>query len=105
MYGIDSVLLNDELFLKEHLTIGIEASGAHICGWQIKKFEPEGVTLLALLSESHVSLHTYPSFQALFFDAFTCGDRCVPENIAKQLSSVLKPTHQVSKKIMRGQKI
>lgn len=102
LYGVEPGLLNNEVFLKEHLTRGIFASGAHLCSWQVKKFEPEGVTLLGLLSESHVSVHTYPAYQALFFDAFTCGASCDPEKIAQVLAQALKPSSQHYEKITRG---
>lgn len=38
-----------------------------------KKFDPVGATVIAMLSESHASLHTYPEHGLAFFDLFTCG--------------------------------
>jgi len=37
------------------------------------KFEPQGFTLVALLSESHMSFHTFPERGIISFDFFTCG--------------------------------
>ena len=37
------------------------------------KFEPQGFTLVALLSESHFSFHTFPERGVVSFDFFTCG--------------------------------
>ena len=37
------------------------------------KFEPQGFTLVALLSESHFSFHTFPEKGVISFDFFTCG--------------------------------
>ena len=37
------------------------------------KFEPQGFTLVALLSESHFSFHTFPEREVISFDFFTCG--------------------------------
>tara|TARA_Y100001970_G_scaffold207246_1_gene252468 strand:+ start:141 stop:1181 length:1041 start_codon:yes stop_codon:yes gene_type:complete len=37
------------------------------------KFEPQGFTLVALLSESHMSFHTFPERGVISFDFFTCG--------------------------------
>ena len=37
------------------------------------KFEPQGFTLVALLSESHFSFHTFPERGVISFDFFTCG--------------------------------
>lgn len=102
MYGIEAKLLNDSEFLKEQISKGIEASGATLCSWQVKEFQPSGLTILALLSESHASVHTYPEFGSLFFDAFTCGEHCIPEYIAESLAESLKPQSQTRQKIVRG---
>lgn len=104
MYGIDSDLLNDLKLLESCLNKGIELSGASLCGMQSKQFDPSGVTLLALLSESHASIHTYPDKKALFFDAFTCGDHCRPEAIADALIEVLKPEKHELKRVSRGER-
>ena len=37
--------------------------------------EPGGVTGLALLSESHLTCHTYPEFGAASFNLYCCRDR------------------------------
>ena len=37
------------------------------------RFEPQGFTLVALLSESHFSFHTFPERGVISFDFFTCG--------------------------------
>ena len=37
------------------------------------KFEPQGFTILALLAESHISIHTFPEKGIVSFDFFTCG--------------------------------
>ena len=104
MFGVDPSLLNDLTFLEESLSEGIRMSGATLCGIQSKQFEPNGVTILGLLSESHVSIHTYPEEGSLFFDAFTCGHRCQPELIAKTLSLALNPKKENFHRIERGDK-
>ncbi len=102
MYEIDKNDLDDVQKLTAALKKGIEESGASICGIQQKQFSPNGVTILALLSESHASIHTYPEQNALFFDAFTCGTRCNPLRIAQALSEVLKPKRCELKTVERG---
>ena len=36
------------------------------------KFHPEGLTLLYLLSESHISIHTFPERDYIALDLYTC---------------------------------
>jgi len=37
-------------------------------------FEPEGLTILYLLSESHISIHTFPEKNYLALDIYTCRE-------------------------------
>jgi len=37
-------------------------------------FEPQGLTVLYMLSESHISIHTFPEQQYLAFDIYTCRE-------------------------------
>jgi len=38
------------------------------------EFEPHGITVLYMLSESHISIHTFPEKRYLAFDIYTCRD-------------------------------
>jgi S-adenosylmethionine decarboxylase len=38
------------------------------------QFKPQGVTAICLLSESHISIHTWPEKREAAVDVFTCGD-------------------------------
>ena len=41
-------------------------------------FEPQGLSILYLLSESHISIHTFPERNYIAFDLYTC--RNYPDN-------------------------
>ena len=43
------------------------------------KFEPQGVTAIALLAESHLSIHSWPEAHYSAVDIFTCGQNMKPE--------------------------
>ncbi len=102
IYGCPTHLLDDVAYLEKLLKDGIQKSGATLCSIQSKKFEPTGVTILALLSESHASIHTYPQEGALFFDAFTCGTSCEPEEISRVLYEGLEAQEHSLQRVMRG---
>ena len=42
------------------------------------KFEPQGITAVALLSESHISIHTWPEDGSCAVDVYTCGSNARP---------------------------
>jgi S-adenosylmethionine decarboxylase len=105
VYDIAPDAVNDEKLILDCLANGIIRSGATLCGMQTKRFEPTGLTAIYLLSESHVSVHTYPEQRSLFFDAFTCGDRCEPKAIIGELISTLGPCQHRVKVMRRGNAI
>ncbi len=55
-----------------------DCSGATVVQTISKKFDPQGVTAITLLSESHISIHTWPERGDAAVDVFTCGD-CNPK--------------------------
>ena len=83
-----AAVLNDLESLARALTEAAVAEGTTVLGTIRHAFEPAGVTVLLLLAESHVSLHTYPEEGRAFFDAFTCGVRCEPINIFRRFVDI-----------------
>lgn len=75
-YDCSQEILNNPQALISLFEQGIEGSGATLLKMADYKFDPQGVTLVALLSESHASIHTYPELGACFVDFFTCGTSC-----------------------------
>jgi S-adenosylmethionine decarboxylase len=72
-------LLNDQAKLRQLILEAAQATGATVLEVCAHRFEPQGVTALAVLAESHASLHTYPESNLVFWDCFTCGTTCNPE--------------------------
>ena len=67
--------LNDHIFLKDILFDGIQKSKSTIINCFIKKFDPQGCTILFALAESHVSCHTWPEKGCMSADFYTCGGK------------------------------
>ena len=65
-------------------------------------FEPQGATVLVLLSESHISIHTYPERGFAALDCYTCGETVDPQLAIDHMVSVLKPDTVYAKKLVRG---
>lgn len=53
------------------------------------RFQPQGCTVVALLSESHAAVHTYPEEGSYLFDVFTCGTRADACAIARCICAAL----------------
>ena len=61
-------------------------------------------TSLYLLSESHLSFHTWPEHNYIAIDCFTCGN-CDPEKIIDDILEYLKSTNFKKQIIIRGHHI
>ena len=68
----------------------------------LHKFSPQGITGVVLLAESHIALHTWPEFQYIAIDIFTCGKNSKPEEALKFLQGELRPKRTRVRKIKRG---
>ena len=71
-------LLNDEAFIRDVLVNAAECSGSTLLAVSSHKFDPQGVPTVALLAESHISIHTWPERGTAVCDVFTCGDHTNP---------------------------
>ncbi|WP_019638266.1 adenosylmethionine decarboxylase [Paenibacillus fonticola] len=101
-WGVDFEVLNNAELLQAHLVEAAESCGATVLSVQSKQFEPQGATVLVLLSESHLSIHTYPERGFAAIDCYTCGETVDPQLAIDYLVSVLKPEKMYAKKIIRG---
>jgi len=79
LYNCDQIKLNDEAFLRTTVTTAAKLAGATLLNLITYRFQPQGVTGLALLAESHISIHTWPEKGYAAVDVFTCGDHTMPE--------------------------
>ncbi|EBA17750.1 S-adenosylmethionine decarboxylase related protein [Roseobacter sp. SK209-2-6] len=52
----------------------VEVCGATLLHIHTHKFSPQGVSGVAVLAESHISVHTWPEIGYGAFDVFMCGD-------------------------------
>jgi S-adenosylmethionine decarboxylase len=86
LYQCDPTKLNDEAFIRTTITSAAKIAGATLINLVTHSFNPQGVTGLALLAESHISIHTWPEIGFAAIDVFTCGEHTMPEKACKLLS-------------------
>ncbi|MEY3749664.1 MAG: hypothetical protein RLZZ631_255 [Cyanobacteriota bacterium] len=89
LYDCSAHKLDDEAFLRSTITSAVQLAGATLLNLISHKFEPQGVTGLALLSESHLSIHTWPESRYAAVDVFTCGDHTMPDRACLELVRAL----------------
>ena len=90
LYRCDCEKLNDESFLRCTLNKAAKIAKATVLNLISNKFEPQGVTAIALLAESHISIHTWPESNYSAVDIFTCGQNMMPELASQYLIQSLR---------------
>lgn len=102
MYGCSFDSLDNLEFIKAAMLEAVKEANMTLLNLSYHKFEPQGLTALALLAESHMSIHTYPELGYAAVDVFTCGDQSRPDRALAVLKSFLKPEKTKTTNIMRG---
>ena len=102
LYDCDKQLLDNYYALRELIETALRMSNATILRIIGEKFEPQGVTLLALLSESHCSIHTWPEIGYAAIDLYTCGDTTNSHKAAEFLKYKLKAQKSNEKELIRS---
>ena len=102
LYRCDFEKLNDESFVRCSLTRAAKLANATVLNLISNKFEPQGVTAIALLAESHISIHTWPESCYSAVDIFTCGQNMLPELASKYLIEALKAEEHFLRVIERN---
>ena len=102
LYGCDYDKLNDESFLRCTLNRATKLSKATVLNLISNKFEPQGVTAIALLAESHISIHTWPESNYAAVDIFTCGQNMSPEKASQYLIEALNAEEHFLRVIERN---
>ncbi len=95
-------VLNDLDFLKRALLMAATESGATVLGESFHQFEPQGVSGVVVIAESHLFIHTWPEYGYAAADIFTCGNSVHPEKAAEILIEKLGPDSHSIIEVPRG---
>ena len=94
--------LADAKWLTHALEATSTAAGATLLNIFLHEFPSSGgITGVALLAKSHMSIHTWPENGYAAIDIFMCG-RADPKLALNVLILQLRPTHSFVKHLVRG---
>lgn len=100
MYGCRGNL-NDEEFLCDALESAANHAGAKIIKRITQRFSPTGVSVILILAETHISIHTWPEYKYAALDIFICGEGKNPESAWAVIRDSLRPKDFKIRKIER----
>ena len=102
LYDCPPDLLNNLVFIRNSLQGAAKIAKSTLLKEISYQFHPYGVTALALLAESHISIHTWPEIGYIAVDIFTCGQHTEPEAACKFLLHVFQAGNHVLLNLPRG---
>ena len=98
----DKEALNDLSFLRSTLVAAAIECGATVLGESFHPFQPQGVSGVVVIAESHLSIHTWPEYDYAAVDIFTCGTSVQPEKAVEVLIEKLGAKDHSLTEIERG---
>lgn len=91
LHGIEKVMVNAAL-----------EAGAEVREVAFHKFAPQGVSGVVIISESHLTIHSFPEHGYASIDVYTCGDRIDPNVACDYITQALGATRVESIQVPRG---
>ncbi len=88
LYGCNPALLDDEKFITDTLVKSAKKTKVTVIDHISQKFEPQGVSAVIIISESHLAIHTWPEFSYAALDFYTCGQED-PEPAVREIAESL----------------
>jgi len=95
-------IIEDSKEIEKILILAAKEAGNTPLKVAIHKFNPQGITGVVLLAESHIALHLWSEFNYLAIDIFTCGDKVKPYKALEYLRKKFKPKKIKIYEIERG---
>jgi len=93
--------LDDEARIQQAFRDSVALCGATLLHIHTHKFSPQGVSGVAVLAESHISVHTWPEIGYGAFDVFMCGD-ANPWRAVDVLKAAFQTDDVRVKELLRG---
>ena len=96
--------LDDQDRIETAMKTCVTECGATLLHIHTHRFSPQGVSGVAVLAESHISVHTWPEIGYGAFDVFMCGD-AEPRRAVEVLRRAFNAADVQVKEFLRGEGI
>jgi S-adenosylmethionine decarboxylase len=95
-------LLDDQNFCSEAVKKAVALANCNLISLHHKKYQPQGLSVIALLAESHCSIHTWPESAYCGIDFYGCGATLKIEAAIEYLLIIFNPKNSKITKLDRG---
>ncbi|ASF41512.1 adenosylmethionine decarboxylase [Halobacillus halophilus] len=94
--------LNDMSYIEQVFVDAALKAGAEVREVAFHKFAPHGVSGVVIISESHLTIHSFPEHGYASIDVYTCGDRIDPNVAAHFIVEALEAGRNETVEVPRG---
>lgn len=100
--GAPFATLDDPAVVEEALVTTVAAMGARVLGVHLHRLSPQGISGVVVISESHLTIHTWPERGEAAVDLFTCSDAALARTAVAALIARLGATVSTLREVSRG---
>jgi S-adenosylmethionine decarboxylase len=98
----DAAILDDLPRLRGIMIESARRSGATVVDSVFHRYNPQGISGVIVIAESHISIHTWPEYSYAAVDCFTCGSSVDPDKTLEYLRVELGCQHLTVRDLKRG---
>ncbi|MET3506025.1 adenosylmethionine decarboxylase [Halalkalibacter oceani] len=102
LWGCNVEKLNNMSYIEQVFVDAALKSGAEVREVAFHKFAPHGVSGVVIISESHLTIHSFPEHGYASIDVYTCGDRIDPNVASNYIAEALGATTTEVIEVPRG---
>jgi S-adenosylmethionine decarboxylase len=102
LYQCDSRVISDVRRIEEIMVEAAKKAKAHIVDVVFHNFNPNGVSGVVVISESHLTIHTWPEFNFASIDVYTCGSSVNPWKAYDYMSKQFRAKNFTAMELKRG---
>lgn len=102
LWGCNVEKLNNMGLIERVFVDAALKAGAEIREVAFHKFAPHGISGVVIISESHLTIHSFPEHGYASIDVYTCGDMIDPNVATDYIAAALESESYDRMEIPRG---
>ncbi|WP_347862602.1 adenosylmethionine decarboxylase [Salimicrobium sp. PL1-032A] len=102
LWECDRQLLEDLKHIERLFVNAALQAGAEVREVAFHQFAPQGVSGVVLISESHLTIHSFPEHNYASIDIYTCGEHLDPGIAFEIIARGLKSSRYEKREFTRG---
>ncbi len=100
--GCEPAMLTDVEAVRDMMIGAAKVARATVMEVAFHRFQPQGVSGVVVLAESHISIHTWPELGYAAMDFYTCGEHTDPWLACEYAAKMLGAQSSITSEVKRG---